>query len=131
MTKPGKIIEPPHCNIRDHERQTAKVIANAGLTVEFISASNKDLSKSPDIMIDGRRWEMKSPKTNKMSQVEKNLRRASKQAENIIIDSQRIKHIPDKKIQDFLKERLKIRKSIKRIVFVNKRRKIVDITSSY
>jgi hypothetical protein len=127
MQKIGKIIEPSRCNIRDHERRTAKAIANTGLIVEFIPESSNDFTKSPDVLIRNVRWEMKSPKTDKMTQIEKNLKKANRQSPNIIIDSQRIKSIPDKKIQDFLVDKLKQQKSIKRLLFVNRRREVIDI----
>jgi len=127
MNKLGKVIESPKCNVREHVRRTAKAIASAGLTVEFVPASDKDSTKSPDVIIGGKHWEMKSPKTIKMSQIEKNLKRASKQSKNIIIDSQRIKYIPDKKIQAFLVEKLQMQKSIEHLIFVNRQREVVDI----
>lgn len=127
MTKLGKIIEPSRGNIREHERRTAKAIANMGLTVEFILESDQDFTKSPDILIEGIRWEMKSPTTDKLKQIQNNLKKANRQSKNIIIDSQRVKRIPDSKIQAFLLQRLKAQKSIERLLFVNRRREVIDI----
>lgn len=125
--KIGKIIVPPNCNIREHEYHTVRALAGVGLTVEFRPELNQDFTKSPDLMIDGARWEMKSPKTQKFEQIEKNLKRANKQSPNIIIDSQRIKYIPDERIKGFLMAKLRVQKSIKRLLFVNRRREVVDI----
>lgn len=124
----GKIIEPAECNIRDHERRTAKAIASTGLIVEFMPEKNQDYTKSPDLLINDVRWEMKSPKTANMSQIERNLKRANKQSSNIIIDSQRIKGVPDKKIQDYLISKLRTQKTIKKLVFINRNREVVDLT---
>ena len=127
MVKVGKITESPECNVRDHERRTAKALAKAGISVEFVPPSDKNSAKSPDVVIAGRYWEMKSPITAKMAQIEKNLKRASKQSENVIIDSQRVKFIPDQKLQKFLVEKLGTQKSIKRLLFVNRQREVIDI----
>jgi hypothetical protein len=129
MPKIGKIIEPSRGNIRDHERRTARSIANTGLTVEFILESTQDLTKSPDLVIDGVHWEMKSPTTDKLKQIENNLKKANRQSKNIIIDSQRVRRIPDKKIQAFLLARLQSQKSIERLLFVNRRREVIDINA--
>jgi hypothetical protein len=46
----------------------------------------------------------------------------------MIVDSQRVIKLPDAKVQNFLVRRLKSnRKSIKRLIFINKRREIIDI----
>jgi hypothetical protein len=127
MKRVGKIIEPSRGNIRDHERRTARAIANTGLTVEFVLASDQYLTKSPDLLIDGALWEMKSPKTSKLNQIQNNLKKANRQSAYIIIDSQRIKRLPDKKIQDFLISRLRSQGSIKHLLFVNRRREVIDI----
>lgn len=58
-----------------------------------------------------------------------NLKRANRQSENIIIDSYRIKHLPDKKIERYLLDRFRVQKSIKRLLFVNRQRKVIDIGS--
>lgn len=127
MGEIGKIIEPSQGNIREHERRTAKAIARTGLIIEFVLVSKQDFTKSPDIIIDGVRWEMKSPTTDKLNQIENNLKKANRQSAYIIIDSQRVKHLPDKKIQEFLVSRLRAQKSIERLLFITRQRDVIDI----
>jgi hypothetical protein len=129
MPKIGKVIESTGCNIRTHERKTAQALATIGLVVEFVLTSKQDFTKSPDLFINGECWEIKSPKTSNLKQIEKNLKLASKQSTNIILDSQRVKNIPDKKIQAFLISRFKSRRFvIKKLLFINRNRRIVDIS---
>ncbi|MCL2037682.1 hypothetical protein FWG95_01610 [Candidatus Saccharibacteria bacterium] len=71
---------------------------------------------------------MKSPNTDKTKQIEKNLQRASKKVPYVIIDSCRIKKLPDSKIQKFLIERFKAQKSIKELWYINRKREVVDIS---
>lgn len=129
MRKTGKIIEPSRGNIRDHERRTARAIANTGLTVEFILKSEQDFTKSPDVLIDGVQWEIKSPTTAKLKQIQNNLIKANRQSRNIIIDSQRVRRVPDHKIQQYLLTRFKREKTIDRLLFVNRRREVIDIST--
>ena len=127
MKHVGKIIEPPIGNIRDHERRTAKAIAQAGYVVEFTPTSELHTRKSPDVVIDGIHWEMKSPTSSNMGQIERNIKRASKQSRYIIIDSQRIKNLPDKKIEDYLRKCVRNRKLVKKLWFINQNREIIDV----
>jgi len=126
----GKIIEPASCkNIRDHERRTARAFAEAGYTVEFIPESSQDFTKSPDVLINGKRYEIKSPSTARLDHFDKILRLASRQSDRIVIDSQKIKAFPDSKLLAFLKSRYPFQKTIKQIILINKKREIIDISS--
>lgn len=56
-------------------------------------------SNTADAVIDGVLYEIKSPKTDKLSAVERNLKRATKQSSNIIIDSRRMSKLHDATIR--------------------------------
>jgi hypothetical protein len=127
MNKAGTVIIPADLNVWDHELKSAQALAAAGYTVEFLPASNEHQAKSPDILMDGLRWEIKSPKTDKLSAVERNLKRASKQSASIIIDTRRMKKIHDATIQKFLIQKLKQQKSIKQLLMVNRKHQVIDI----
>jgi hypothetical protein len=127
--KNGKIIIPHGVTIWSHEFKTAQVLAKSGYTVEFIVENRSRHAKSADIIINGLYWEIKSPRTDKLSAIERNLKRASKQSENIIIDSQRLSKLHDSKVQRKLAEKLKSQKSIARILFINRNRQVIDIST--
>lgn len=86
-------------------------------------------TKSPDILMGGVKWELKSPRTDKLSAIERNLKRATKQSENIIIDARRLHKIHDATVQRFLVQKFKQQKTISRLLFVNRKRQIIDISS--
>lgn len=65
------------------------------MTVEFIRKSEEPYAASADVLIDGIQWEMKSPKSDKLKMVQKNLRLALRQSRNVIFDSRRMKKLPD------------------------------------
>ena len=58
--------------------------------------------------------------------VERNLERALVKCPNIIFDSSKMK-IEDKKIEKELMKRLIIGKGLKRIIFIDKKGRIIDI----
>jgi hypothetical protein len=94
--------------------------------VEFLLVGDIDHTKTPDILMNGEFWEIKSPKTDKLSAIERNLKKASKQSSNIVIDSQRMSKLRDSSIQHYLINKLKEQKPIRKLPFVNRKR---DVTS--
>lgn len=127
----SEIRIPTGINVWNHEMNTARALATAGFVVEFLSAKDSKYTKSPDITMGGITWEMKSPKTDKLSAVERNLKRASRQSRNIIIDSQRMSKIHDSTIERYLFQKFKEQRVIERLLFVNRRRQIIDISKNF
>jgi len=126
--KNGSIIIPAGLDVWDHELRTAQVFARYRYVVEFLVTDQGQRMKSANVLIDGIEYEIKSPKTDKLSAVERNLKRASKQSSNIIIDSRRMSKIHDTTIQNFLLQKLKQQKAIKRLLLVNRKHQIIDIS---
>lgn len=119
----GKIVTPAKANPWPHEQRIAKILATAGYYVEFIPETS---IKTPDIYLNYTTFEIKSPVSDKINAVERNVTRALKKCRNIIFDSSRMK-IRDKQI---LCELIKIKKrgkGLKKILFVTKQKRIIDI----
>ena len=57
-----------------------------GADVEFIPVTS---SRTPDFVIDGVRWELKSPEGKGKYTIEHQFQRAARQSKNIIIDARR------------------------------------------
>jgi hypothetical protein len=127
--KSGKVIIPATISPWDHELKTAHVLAQYGYVVEFVAVSNDHKVKSADVVIDGVLYEIKSPTANKLSAVERNLKRAYHQSTNIIFDSRRMKRLPDKSIQKELIKQFTLTRNIKRILFVNRKHEVIDIST--
>ena len=127
MKRPAKgyYIVPKGAHPWPHEERIATILKEAGHVVEFIPES---AHKTADIKLDGIEYEIKSPRSSKVSMLEKNLKRASYQCKNIIIDSSRIKSIKDSSIRNFLITKLKTQKTISNIIFVDRKRNIIDIS---
>ena len=123
----GEIRIPAGVNVWKHELSTANALARVGYVVEFLPTKDIKNAKSPDILMDGEKWELKAPRTDKLSAIERNLKRAAKQSGNIVIDSRRLHKIHDSTVQNFLLQKLKQQKTIKKLLFVNRKHQVIDI----
>lgn len=91
--------------------------------VEFILRSNH---KTPDFLIRGVRWELKSPTGKGKHNIEHQMKAGIKQSSNIILDARRSKiHIS--KIRNELRNQLG-HKRIRRLVLIEKNKDIVELT---
>ena len=124
----GEVRIPAGLVVWKHELNTARALVSAGHTVEFLATKRTKHAKSPDILMMGVQWEMKSPLAGKLSAVERNLKRAYRQSINIVFDSCRMGRLPDKSIQKELLKQFILTKNIKRLIFVNRRREVIDIS---
>ena len=107
-----------------HELRVANILAKAGHRVEFLPELN---GKTANILLDGVKFEIKSPRTNKPDKIERNIKRALMQSNNIIFDSSRIKNMRDDNLQHFLAKKAIQYKRINHLIFITKRGKIIDI----
>lgn len=111
---------------KPHESITAYALADAGYNVRFIPSST--VIGMADAYINNTIFEFKAPEGKTTDCIERNLRKAvDHQSKNIVLDSFRMKNIKDQSIQSFLLERLRLRHGIQRIIFVNRKREVVDI----
>lgn len=71
---------------------------------------------------------MKAPTSSNMKAVEKNLRRATKQATYVIFDCRRMKSIPENAIEREIRICVSKRiKTLKTVLFVNRKGQVIDI----
>lgn len=107
-----------------HEMRVAEILALAGHYIEFLEETNLHTA---DILLDGIEYEIKSPEGFNPNTFEHTLKDALKQSPNIIIDSSRIKKVRDNKIRAFLVGQVRKHKQIKKMLFITKQGRIVDI----
>ena len=127
MSEAGNIIIKGGVKPWPHELRTAEALAAHGLTVTFLVRKEGEHQSSADVEIDGIEWEMKSPISNNLSNVQKILRKAAHQSSCIIYDSQRVKNLTDQQIERELRKQAKAFRSIKHVIFVTKKRDLIDI----
>ncbi len=102
---PGRVSVPAGARPVAHEIDTATRLASAGHDVEFLVPSNLPGAKTPDVLVDGIRWEMKSPLGSSKTTISNQLARAAKQSDRLILDTSRTP-IPDAEIIDEVRRRI-------------------------
>ena len=123
----GKIIIPGNVRPEVHELEVAHILAEVGLDVEFLLPSYIKGLFSPDLLMNGQIWEMKSPCGSSKRTIENNYRNAQKQSENIIFDLRRVK-LDEKVVISQIKQRLLKQRNnkTKRTIIITKNKKILD-----
>lgn len=125
-TLKGEIVISDGANIWPHELHTATALANVGYNVRFIP-NNSSLA-SADAYLNNTLFEFKSPEGSSIKSVDNNLQKAlRRQSKNIVIDSFRLKNVQDRSIKNFLVEKLKRKQGIRRLIFVTRDGKVIDI----
>ncbi|MBQ3453006.1 hypothetical protein IJG28_02305 [Candidatus Saccharibacteria bacterium] len=123
----GKIVKAGDVSPWPHEEATAKVLALNGYNVEFIRKSNREREHSADAFVNGVKWEFKSPTARHTRTILKNLKDAKWQSDRVIIDSRRMKGVPDEAILRELRTCAKSVAEIKKVKYITKSGKLLDI----
>ncbi|MBQ3353162.1 hypothetical protein IJG89_02350 [Candidatus Saccharibacteria bacterium] len=124
--KKGQIVIPAGRKPWPHELRVASILALGGHSIVFLRESNV---RTPDILLDGVAYEIKSPKSSTANSLEHLLKKALKQSPNIIIDTSRMKNVRDDSIRKFLIVQAKSRRQIKKLMMITKQGQIIDISA--
>ncbi len=124
MKKRGKIT-PNGVVLKTHENATAVFLTEQGFDVDLIPPSNIEGVHTPDIEMDGLRWEMKAPLGEGNQLMENTIQRALKQSQNIIIDLRHTKRHQTKCLRE-LEKQFTSKKSLKRLKIITKSGKTLD-----
>ena len=124
MKKKGKIT-PNGVVLKTHENATAVFLTEQGFDVELIPASNIEGVHTPDIKMDGLKWEMKAPLGEGNQLMENTIQRTLRQSQNIIIDLRHTKRHQTKCLRELEKQFLN-KKGIKRLKVITKSGKTLD-----
>ena len=119
----GSVIIPGGVSPWPHELRVARLLANVGYKVEFIEASS--ILKMPDFKINGTPYELKSPCGSSINTIERNLKRANRQCNNIVMDSSRMHTIRDDVILTYLRNKAIRQPTIKSLIFIRKNDNII------
>lgn len=122
--KIGKII-PNGVSLEKHENETVVYFTDLGCDIELIPPSNTPKAKTPDFMMDGKPWEMKSPQGNSRVTIEHAFKRAAKQSENIIIDLRRTK-IPTKDSKASLEKLFNASRRIRNLKIITIEQQLIE-----
>ena len=98
-----------------------------GKNIKFIKPSTIEGSHTPDILMDGFEWEIKSPQGNSKRTIENNFRNAVAQSKYIIFDLRRVK-LHDNQCVAKLEKEFRVRHYLKRLLIIKKDGSLVDIS---
>ena len=125
---PGKVVIPaghPNPPSKNEEYIAGILAFHYRTDVVFIVPVNDFKRKSPDILMNGVTWEMKSPIGDSKYTIQEQFKRASKQAKNIVLDTQRTK-LQYERIETSVKLEMSKRHSIRKVILIDKSKKIVE-----
>ena len=120
----GKII-PNGVSLEKHENEIVVFFTELGYDVELIPPSNSPKAKTPDFLMNGVAWEMKSPQGKSKTSLEHIIKKATKQSENIIIDLSHSKLQENDALKEIKKRFLQIN-SCRRLKIITKNRKLLE-----
>jgi len=110
---------------KDHELSAALILAqHFKADVVFL---RPQLDKTPDVQINGLRWEIKSPRGGGRKTIDNNLRSARKQSPNIVLDLRRAKINHRNAMSRTHHYLISGPHKIKRLKVIAKSRKVIDI----
>ncbi|MCL2002289.1 hypothetical protein FWG76_02685 [Candidatus Saccharibacteria bacterium] len=128
MKKKCRIIIPNHVTRLpdENELEAAKLFMKKyKQDVEFLEPHNGYKVSTPDFISAGQLWEIKTPETDRADRLIEALRDASKQAENIIINSKELR-MTDAAALRVVQRFFLSSRSVKRIVFINKNHELSE-----
>ena len=122
--KKGKII-PNGVILEKHEYRTILLFTEIGIDIELIPKSERKGIHTPDIVMNGLKWEIKSPKGEGKYLMQNTIQKAVKQSRNVIVDLKRTKRSQGRCLQE-LKNEFDKSKSLQRLKIITKSNKILD-----
>jgi len=120
---PGGYPNPP----TSHEVDVALILTrHYRTTVEFLIPVDDYKRKSADVVILGVEWEIKCPRGASKSTISNQLRWASKQARNIILDTRHTR-LEYNGIKNKVQLEVNRKSTIRKVVLINKSGEVVEI----
>ena len=114
-----------------HPKPSAKEISAAYILLEYFGKDIKFVArnngKTPDFLIGGKYWELKSPTGDGKRNLQHTLSRALKQSQYIIIDT-RFSKIHITKIKNYLTNEKQKNKQIKNLLLIDKQKNVIEIS---
>ncbi len=124
MKKRGKIT-PNGVVLKTHENATAVYLTEQGFDVDLIPTSNIEGVHTPDIKMNGLKWEMKAPTGEGKYLMANTIQRAVKQSRNVIVDLRHTKRHQTKCLRE-LENEFNRSGSLKRLKIITKGGKTLD-----
>jgi len=120
---PPNLPNPPSVN----EVDVAWIMArHYQQSIEFLKPIDDYKRKTPDYVMGGVLWEIKTPQGKSRATIGRILKRASKQSRNVVIDCS-FMGLPFDSIVNLLRFELGKRRQIKKVVLITKNKEVIEI----
>ena len=112
-------------HLQEHEYATVKLLLENGYNVELVPTSQIKGMRTPDLVINGITWEMKSPTGSGRHTIKHTLQNASHQSVSVIVDLRRC-GIPEDKAVKELEQGFQLSRRFRRMKIVLKSGELLD-----
>ena len=111
---------------QDHEIKAALIVANIFFKSD-VTFLRQSTYSTPDIEVNGEKWEIKSPLGNGKKTIENNLRAARRQSKNLIVDFSRIKLHQTKAMTNIRFYLNNAPNQFSKVIVITKTKKVIEI----
>lgn len=116
----GIVLEP-------HEVETINFLISRGKVIELLLPSRQKGVKTPDIFMEGQKWEIKSPKGGSKYTIQHAFKAAAKQSDYIIFDIRRMRKTPEENILQRLRKELMVSKTVRQVLVITKTDELIAL----
>ena len=128
MTKEEFSVIIPHSY---YPKPSVEEMTAADILVDFFKANvtfvKRNIGKTPDFLINNTFWELKSPTGSGKHNIQHNLQDAANQSDHVVLDGRKSKLHPSK-LNNEVQYQFEMIKKIKRLIFINKSGKAIELS---
>ena len=118
MAKIGKLIRNG-TKFYGREEESVNYLLSKGYNIELIKPSHTTKNKNPDIWLNGKIWEIKTPITDNKNTLERKITKGGRQSENLLIDLRFIK-LNEKEAINILTNKFQKSRRVKNLLLITK-----------
>ena len=115
-------------HLEAHEFSTVHLLIENGYNIELIPPSQIEGMRTPDMVMNGSIWEMKSPDGGSKQTIKNNIQNAKHQACNMILDLRRCK-VPEAQALKDAEMHFKLSKRLRKLKIITKDEKYLILVS--
>ena len=115
-------VYPPPSN--DEISAAAILLGYFKADIMFVPRKN---NKTPDFKVDGKLWELKTPRGNGKYNIQHTIKSALKQSRNIVIDLRKHKMNSKRAVREIIHETKHSKSGIERLIVITKRKTVLEI----
>ena len=121
------ILTQNKVHLLDHEWRTVKFLLESGKDIELIPPIQVEKCRTPDFVMDGQVWEMKSPTGGGKHTIKHTIQNAKEQSRTVVLNLRRCKLQDDRAISE-ANHHFTLSKRLRKMIIITKSGKTLDRT---